>query len=300
MKYYLLYIFLCAGFLLNSLFGSTYGLVTPANVDPIVIKADSLYKAGNYYEASLLFGKASFFSEDQTLKAKFLFKKSNALKQLMDFEGAEKALAPVDYSALSDTLHFTIRHEAAFCAYLYGNFKQAESHLIQLNYFIRDSSITMNSYPLYSLVLNELEKWNDAKNLLQTYLIKSPLLSDTARNRMVSQVNELYNEKNIPRLKKVNKAVILSRVIPGLGQIYAGYWGEGIASFLFNATALGLTAVGVYYHYFITSFAIGFTVFEKFYVGNTKRAEFLAKKTNYKRKKKFNEEAKDLIIPIFK
>lgn len=78
---------------------------------------------------------------------------------------------------------------------------------------------------------------------------------------------EFYSKRNIPKLKKVATAERLSRFIPGLGQTWLGYPGEGGLSFLMNATALGLGIYGVISGYTITAYFLGTGFLQKFYFG---------------------------------
>lgn len=296
MKYWLQCIFLCVGCLANNISAQ----VSDAAIIKLKMYGDSLYNAGNYYEAALSFDRAAFFSSSIIDKANLLLKKSDAYKQLADYENAELAFSGLDFSKLGDSLMLHVKYEAAYCAYLSGYFEKAESHLEQLNSFVSDSGILVNSYLLNTLILNEEGKWQEAKKHLVSYVNKSGQFSDTAKKRMFSEIDNLYSSHNLPSMKNINKASHLSMVIPGLGQMYAGYFWEGAGSFALSAATLGLTAFGIYQHYYITSILFGFATFERFYIGNNRRAEFLAKKTNYKRKKACNEKLKAYIVPYFK
>ncbi len=299
MRYWLLYIFLCTGCLANNTFAQEKNTNDNIDVVKITSHGDSLYAIGNYYEAALSFDQAAFFSVSASDKASLFLKMSGALKQLADYESAERALAVIDFIKLSDSLRFVVKYEAAFCAYLCGNFTKAELHLEELNYSLSDSAVIVNSYLLYTLILNEQAKWTEAKKYLTSFINKSSRFSDSLKPFMLGEVNSLYSKTNLPKLKNVIKAGNLSKILPGLGQMYAGYFWEGAGSFMFNITTLGLTVAGIYYHYYITSVMFGFATFERFYIGNTHRAELLAKKTNYKRKKTYNEKLKNYVLPYF-
>jgi hypothetical protein len=298
MKYWYRCIFLCAGFLISRPLWAYTGDSLRVNTAGVAAYADSLLGAGNFYDASLAYEKAAYFSLTETERTCILLKRAVACKYLKDFTTAEKALATVNFAAIPDSLHYMVRYEAAFCSYAASNFQLAESHLIQLFYFVKDSVRKTQAYPLYALVLNELEKWGEAREILKKYGLLMPA-SALQKKQYFEMIDSLYAAQNIPRLKNVSKAGLMSRFFPGSGQIYAGYWGEGLGSLTLNVITLGATAVGFYYHYYFTSFMIGFSIFERFYMGNVKRAEFLAAKTNYKRKKKFNEAARQQILSFY-
>lgn len=295
------YIFRYAGYLINFLLISSCGL--GSNSDSLRVAglehtADSLSAIRSFTDASLTYEKAIYFDSDPIRKARISLKRAQALKQIGSFNIAEQTLNRVDLNALSDSLFCEIKYNAALCAYLAGNFNSAESHIIQLNYFGRDSSDKTKYQPLYALVLNELARYADSKNAFDKYLASAYNVADTSHARSRSELNSLYTKQ--PKLKKVKKAALLSRFVPGLGQIYVGYWGEGITAMTCNVVFLGLTGVGIYYKYYVTSILYSSSVFAKFYLGNLTRAEYLANKRNYKLTKEYNLALKSRILDCWK
>lgn len=294
MKYWLLCISLCAGFLIKA----TPEDSARVNVNPLQKSADSLMQYGVYYEAALLYQKAAYFSSGESSRARFLLNAAEAHKARAAFKAGALVLQGINFGEINDTLHYRVRYQAALCAYMDQDFTAAESYLQQLFYFVADSSLTLTARPLYSLVLNELERWAEARTNLLTYINNTD--ADSLQKKCwIKTIDSLYQPKNLPRLKNPQKAVWLSRFVPGLGQMYAGYWAEGVGSFLCNSATLALTAVGVYYGYYFSSILVGYTVFQRFYIGNTRRAEFLANKTNYKRKKAFNEKVRGAVLIFY-
>jgi tetratricopeptide (TPR) repeat protein len=295
------YTCLCVGFLISFLL-INFPQAQASNDSLFVVTmertADSLHGIGQYNDASLAYEKAIYFNSEPVSKARLSLKRAQSLKQIGSFEIAEQTLNRVDLNSLPDSLLYEVKYNAALCAYLGTNFTIAESHLIQLIYFGKDSSKVFTCYPLYSLILNELGKYSEAEKYLGKYIQCS--YNDTSRTRISNEIKNLYSKKNQPKLKRLKKAKVMSYIVPGLGQMYAGYWGEGLTAAACNAVFIGLTGVGIFYQYYVTSILYSYSIFAKFYVGNVKRVEFLVNKKNYQLTKNYNEKLKQKIIGYWK
>lgn len=303
MKSGYLCICLCAVFLISLLPADSSA--ANANNDSLWLAAmeragDSLYTVQKYNDASLLYEKAIYFNSNAVSRAKLSLKRAQSLKQIAAYDIAEQTLNRVDLSALTDSLFYTVKYNAALCAYLGADFTVAESHIIQLIYFGRDSSKTYNCYPLYTLILNELGKYEQSKLYLEKYIGKAYDSADTNRVKILREVNVLYSKQNQPKLKRLKKAKVMSYIVPGMGQIYAGFWAEGITAMTCNAIFIGLTGVGIYYRYYITSVLYSYTIFSKFYTGNISRVEYLVNKKNYRLTKNYNASLKQKVIEYWK
>ncbi|MBP9068060.1 MAG: hypothetical protein KBG47_01040 [Bacteroidia bacterium] len=290
------YIFLLSVFLISI---NAFGIEL-SDTTSMKFKADSLFSIGEYYEASLLYHKASYFSLSEKNKALLLLRKTDCLKQCGSFAEGGQALSKIDLLALSDSLIIAIKYQEGFCAYLAQDYQLAESHLIQTVLYTKDSSLIIPTLPILSLTFNELNKWQESKRTLLLYISKTYQNNLIIRDSLVKNLETFYAKENIPKLKKPNKARIMSHIIPGLGQCYAGYYKEGISSFLINAAIVGGAVVGVYFHYYITAFIGGNALLGKFYIGNVNRAQFLTNKRNYLQSKKYNTYLKENILKISK
>ncbi|MBI4930894.1 MAG: hypothetical protein HY841_09045 [Bacteroidetes bacterium] len=261
--------------------------------------ADSLFLAGNYYPAAVEYERAAFLSLNNSTRTFALLKKSECFLQMGNYADAEKITGRIIYTDLSDTLIAKARYQNALCAYLSGNFANAENHLLQMNSFIKDSSLTKNSLPLYALVLNELQRWPEAKEkILQSINLSE--INSAEKDSLRKKINELYVSKNYPHLKNLLKAQKMSAFLPGLGQLYAGYFWEGAASAFLNTASLGLMIYLVYppMQLYFTSATVGTAVFSKFYLGGSNRLEYLVGKKNYKLLRGYNNDLKNAIVKI--
>lgn len=256
-----------------------------------------MFLTSNYYPAAVEYERNAFLSANNSERTIALLKKAECFKQMENFSEAEKITERIIYTNLSDTLIAEARYQSALCSYLSGNFSNAENHLLQMHSFIKDSSLTKNSLPLYSLVLNELQRWSEAKEKIIKAITISEM-KNAEKENLKKIVEKLYAPENYPHLKKLAKAQKMSAILPGLGQLYAGYFWEGAASSFLNAASLGLTGYFIYAKLYFTAATIGTSVFGKFYLGGSNRLEYLVAKKNYKLLRGYNDNLKTIILKL--
>lgn len=286
--YYLIFIFLCAGF-------STKGQNPFKNKFE---EAKILEDQGALKDAYIVYERIAFESDDLLIKNKALLGKALVLKKKGDYLKAQRSLERINYSVFNDSLHFISRYETALCAYLEGNFYDAISQFEQLYFYSQDSALIIKTLPLQILVYNELQNWDHAWELLVLYSEKKALIDSS--QMLLNELITFYNKKNIPRLKNVNRAQLMSSFLPGSGQIYAGYVGEGLLNFTFIVATLGVAGYSFYLKYYFTGYFAGLALFQKFYLGSSKRVEYLVEKRNYINTRNFNEEVKMKLLKVVK
>jgi len=255
--------------------------------------ADSLFKTKQVDEALIAYERINYFSNDASIKTEALYQKAYKLKQLKRFDDAEKCLNRIDLSELLDSISYNIRYQTALNAYLGSHFTDAESYLTQLFFYLPDSTLNYKALPLFALVLNELHKWAEAKEKLNHYCLLTHC-NDSVKTMSMA----LYEPKKIPKLKNMNKAKLLSTILPGTGQMYAGYFWEGLGSASIQIACLAATGVAIWQKYYVSSLFIGYSTFFRFYQGGLLRVEYLVNKKNYELTQKYNLELKNHIIKL--
>jgi tetratricopeptide (TPR) repeat protein len=269
-KYYLIFIFLCVPFITNGQFAV----------------ADSLYQLGKSQYASLEYERVVFSNEDPTIKNRALLQKAYCLKALGDHTGAHKTLQRANYYISQDSLNFEMRYELALNAYLSGDFNTALAQLVQIEYFFKDNGYNDVSY-LHILTLNELTRWDEAKEKYKQY---------ASINTVSITADEAYYFLDKPRLKKPDKAEKISYVLPGVGQMYAGYPVKGIVSSLIQLSLMGFGAYSLYEGYFFTGALTGVGLFWSFYTGGARNAKYLAQRKNEELVSKYNEGIREILL----
>jgi len=112
-------------------------------------------------------------------------------------------------------------------------------------------------------------------------------------------ISEIYHAGDYPKFKKLKKAQTLSTFLPGAGQLYAGYLGEGLTNVSLQLAALAFTGYAFLSHYYLTAFIVGYGIFSKFYIGGINRLEYLVNKKNYELLRGYNHRLKEEIIDLF-
>jgi TM2 domain-containing membrane protein YozV len=128
------------------------------------------------------------------------------------------------------------------------------------------------------LSLHELSRWEEAQILAKDW---ATLYAPTI------DVEKTYSKK--PPFKKVERAKLLSTIVPGLGQVYAGYPFQGLSSLLLQSASLGFGVYSVVNEYYLSGFFTGAGLFQAFYFGGIRHTEFLAEKRNVFLKNRYNQ-----------
>ena len=252
--------------------------------------ADNLLENGHFFEAAIAFERIIFEgkNEDTDLKTNALLKKAYAYKSLKNFEAAKMALYRIPLQNYGDSVQLLVRYEIALNAFLNKEFGEAESQFVQMNYFLKDKSLLETTWFLQILTLNELKRWDEAKVLLEKYLEKHEIaLTDEERNNVF--------RKN-PKLKSPEKASALSTFVPGLGQVYGGKIGAGVASLILQSTFLAFGGYHFYKGFWFTGFTSGFSLFQAFYFGGRENAALVTEAKNRKKTKKYNDAMRHFIL----
>lgn len=280
-RFYSICIFLCGISLIS--FGSTE-------------KADSLFDAGNYFQASIEFEHAIFYTADRDVANVNRYKKALCYKNMADYSKAIDELQSIYIFSITDTLFTKVNYQLALCYYINN---QPVNAIWKIEEFInrtKDSVAYIDFIPLKVLCHNELQEWNKAKHELQ-FLIEH-CVNDDEKAVLATDVEKMYSKKSLPRMLKVKHAENLSRFIPGSGQMYAGKVGEGTVNLLINASLLAFAAHQFYYRYYLTGYFAGLGMFNKVYHGGIKRAGILAAEANNENIKHFNQEINNLLIHV--
>lgn len=260
-KFFFSFIFLCGIFLSKN--------TGAAN-------ADSLFLSGNYFEASIEYEYLIFKAEQPDSVNLYKYKKALCYKKLSNFNKALEELQSIYIdNPGNDSLYRFVSYEQSLCFYLNGEPQKALWKIDEYFHLNSDSASYVDFMPIRIFCLNENFQWDDARQCLLTFVQMQDLTTEN-KTELEHLINELYSKKNVPKIRSVKKAELLSRIIPGTGQIYAGMTGEGIVNFLINASIIAFTAHQVYNGFYITGYLAGLGFFNKTYHGGIKRTEIIA------------------------
>ncbi|MFT6883151.1 MAG: tetratricopeptide (TPR) repeat protein [Marinoscillum sp.] len=230
-------------------------------------RADSCFATGNLVHAALYFEEQAFFESNLEKKSELLLRKSYCYKALGQFDEAISTLLRIRNTP-NDSLNRSVGYEIILNNYLAGNYEESYKSILKQK--LRAKGIHVELVYFEALNLLALNRWQEAKELVQLH---SDLLSINE-----GELELLFEGKLEP--KKVSKAFNLSMFLPGVGQMYAGYFGKGLFSGAVQAGLVGLSAYSLYNGYFFTGTFTGVAFFYTFYFGGARYAQELAMRSN--------------------
>ncbi|MCD4666046.1 MAG: hypothetical protein K8R68_12315 [Bacteroidales bacterium] len=275
-KYYLTFIFL-SGLSLTKLIAQ----------EEILLKADSLFTKMEYFEASIEYERWIFYYNSTKDYKLAKYKKALCYRYLEDYSKALAELNQISLFRISDTLITYVLYEKAINHYLSGNYLEALLNLERIPMGKNREMITNDVLPLKILAFNSTREFERAR-ITFVDLGNSLDFNEDQKQGLLSMIDSLYTDKNLPKKYSEKKAKHLSQFIPGAGQAYTGHLGEGAVSFLVNAALLGFGIHQLYYQFYFTAYIAGFAIFYKTYQGGMRRAEYLARIESNNRMTDFN------------
>ncbi len=236
---------------------------------------DSLLRESSYLKAAIAYELAFFEGMPSTLLNNVLLKQATCYKMSGKYDRALLSLERADFYSGSDSLRFLLYYEYAINAMLAKRYDLAYSKIAELYYELpkADHSIIL---PLEILCLNELQRWEEAHAKYQAFARVNNIAEDP------------YPEILAFKKKNPDKAFSLSFWMPGLGQMYAGYFWKGALSSMLNAGLITLSVWGFLDAYYFSGLFTGVALFYLSYNGGARYAEVLANQYNERKAKEFN------------
>lgn len=211
---------------------------------------------------AISFEKKYFETQDPS----FLLEKAYVYKRLGDLD---HALATLERINSPDSLiESSTLYERTLLHFLKEEYQEAQNSLLRYRFFgyPEDKNLLIIEV-LCQINLQELDM---AKKLMMKH--QEDLGIDSM---MISTI--------IPedlKLKEPAKARRISYFVPGVGQMYAGYFGKGLISGGANLVAIAFTGYSLYTGYFFTGVMTGAAVFYTFYLGGARYAYQLSERKN--------------------
>ena len=147
------------------------------------------------------------------------------------------------------------------------NYDLARLELIKV--MLRNTSGTTYKRSLFLQAVTYIYqyRWEDARKILKDYTTDESL-------------NQLFEKAmNLPQ-KSTKVAKVLSAVIPGTGQMYAGRWGGGLNALGLNGVLGYVTVDAVLNGHYIDAALWTYFIFRRYYMGNLYRSEIAVETHN--------------------
>lgn len=265
--------------------------------NPLFAFADSLFAASRYTEAAFEYEKIAFYNSTDSIRNYAYIKRAQSFKATEKYYEAFQNYSRVNLNSYNDSIKCSINYQTGLMLYLSNFFTDANNYL-QRNFNLNTSTVEYkHSILLHVLVLNELQRYNEAKNKLSVY---STNYANAAQKDSISYLLINYYEKNsLPQLLSLKKARRLSKFLPSAGLFYIGKPGRALANFGFLLASLGYTGINAYAGNYITSATAGVHMVRLFYIGGLNQLNELVPAINIKRSKTFNESVKNKILCLF-
>lgn len=247
------------------------------NIETVIHFGDSLYSEQKYIVALNEYQRAFFFSEKEK-KVVLSLKIANCNIVLNEFDAAKAYCDSALYYADTDSAKTECRFHKILCYILEKNYGYA---LLKLDEIKTDSNrnFVLKRDFYQGISYYGLQKYDKAFQFLTNSFDKA----DTVK---LSKLQQLFKNKNKLNRPNPTLATILSIVIPGSGQIYAGKYFNGINSIvlLTGITFLAFNSPALYV--FVTPFL------PRYYLGGILHANQFAKEN---RKQKQSYFIKDIL-----
>lgn len=221
---------------------------------------DHFSKLGNYDAAITEYKRFLFFHPDDTRAAEAYLKIGLAYRSQGLWQEAILAMRNAVLYALSEEEKSECQLELAVTLIASQNYDLARFELIKV-------TIRMPSGPLYqrALFLQAIAyiyqfRWEEAREVLQNYTTDENL-------------DKLFDKAaNLPR-KSTKVAKVLSAILPGAGQVYAGNWWGGLNALMLNGVFGYVTVDSVLDRHYVDAVSWTYFIFQRYYLGNLYRAE---------------------------
>jgi tetratricopeptide (TPR) repeat protein len=260
--------------------------------------ADSLFAIQQYDLASVMYERAIYERPNDIYFLTFtLLSKTNCLKAQGKFDQIGSLLSRVDLNQINDSLKQEIYLQKALGYYLSDNFEVAEKNILpSFNLEIYNTKTQLNSVLLYTFILDELGKWDQAHQVINNYIRNQTQIPLPEREKLTQSLDSLYATDQHPKLRSIKKAKTLSLIFPGLGQSYNGNYGKGFLNFLLTGGSATFGVINVLQTNYITAATAGVYLFLYFYLGGANQSSYLVPTKNYAKKRKYNDQLKSKLI----
>jgi len=281
-RYCLMLIFLC-------------GIYTGRSQD-IFNLADSLLMAGEYQKSGLAYEWIIYSGTTPEEEARAVLGRIQSYKNLELFDEACEYLDQLPAHEFSDSIRSELLYETLLVNYLSGNYEEVQSRFLMGRTILQNSGLYSDSQLLQCLSQMKSARWKLAHSSAESYI--GSIAPPEENEALIEKFHTLLDTTNLPAHRNPNTARILSMIIPGSGQIYAGYPGNGLASLGLHILAMGGAIISFTQGLYITGWIGGFGLLQRLYFSGIENAEELSKQKNRLSKEIFIQPASTFILGL--
>lgn len=258
--------------------GALYG----QNLDQTQALADKMFGMQQYESALKHYHRVAFFADD-SLRGAVFPQMALCYFQTGDFRNSIFYYDLAANSTLNDSLANEYLFARILCFYMLEKYDFARQYLYAFQ--ASESNYFKQRYHFYNAIISMKSGMTDEALISFLELVDEPEAKEAIRKEF-SSVN--LNRPN-PTV-----ATILSILLPGAGQLYAGDFSNAANSFMLNGLLIGLTYLIAINYSVIDATMSTASWLQRYYMGGFTRAGFIA----IKRKQEKKEQLLDRTLGI--
>jgi tetratricopeptide (TPR) repeat protein len=240
--------------------------------DDIITLADSLSKQGKYDEAVTEYKRFIFFNPDYVDNSQILYKMGLAYRAEHDWHHALDAMETSITLTQDPEIANERRLSLATTLIASKNYNLAKLDLVRILDSTKDNSLSRKALYFSGVASIYSFDWDATEKNFNDFYNDSNNKSARELNSVLLRAKDSY--------KSTTTAKILSTIIPGAGQVYAGNWHDGLNAFILNGVIIGFIANSVYKKDYRDALLITFLLSYRYYKGNIYHAEKDVEKYN--------------------
>ena len=242
------------------------GLTATAE-NPLLSLGAHLFSLGNYDAAITEYKRFLFFHPDDVRVAETYHNIGRAYRAQGQWAAAIAAMRAAMLHAIDNETKSTYQLNLAVTLIASQNYELAQLELIKVTLRSPSPGLLRRAQFLKGVAYLYQFRWEEAQEVLQNYTDDDEL-------------NALFDSTIRTPRKSVKVAKILSAIVPGAGQVYAGDWLDGLNALVLNG-ALGFFTVNTALDgYYVDAVLLGTTIFLRYYQGNFYHAGKVAEDFN--------------------
>lgn len=241
-------------------------LLAQATIDDLNSNAEKLFENGNYFSAITEFKRVLFFDERSTFSFNANYKIGLCYKQGAFYDEAIKYFSFAEKSTNDIEKIFELKTQVIRCNILRRTTERAIQLCNELENDKRFSQFIgkINYWKGWAFIF--ADDWKSAEKFFQ----------NSEEGTQLKYIAQKVNREKL----SVTFAKVISYILPGSGQIYAGNYFSGFLSLAWNVAAGYFTINSFLANRAFDGIVIGELVWLRFYKGNVENAEKYAVQKN--------------------
>ena len=250
----------------------------PVLADQTLSLAEWLLEQESYDAAITEYKRFIFFNPENENLGHAFFGMGLAYRALHNWQEAIDALRASVFATKDSRIADERRIILATTLIASGNYSLARLELIKVSEFSKYPSLRLKSIYFRGIASLYMYDWDAASEAFGDFYSEYDAEKTTEQAKEIDAVLQKAGQS----YKSVRLAKVLSTIIPGLGQMYAGNWRDALNALVLNSLTIGLIANAVYSGNYKDAMLL-FSVSTRYYMGNRYRAEVNVTKHNESR-----------------